>query len=123
MDWGSVEALPDSFERCELVTSRPGRQVVRAIPQRPTRGRGTPLLSQLLQQEPGPPRPHPPSSSSSESDEGGPPGTSLWYEGEWWPYDDDGGDSDGTAGGAVERFLLALVYSVYTCVGVCVCVF
>jgi len=67
-------------------------------------GRGTPLLSQLLQQEPGPPAPHPPSSSSSESDEGGPPGTGLWYEGEWWPYDDIGGNGDGaahgTAGGA-----------------------
>jgi len=30
------------------------------------------------------------------------PGTGLWYEGEWWPYDDNGGsDGDGTADGAV----------------------
>jgi len=38
-----------------------------------------PLLSQLLQEEPGLPGLHPPSSSSSESDEG-----SLWNEGEWF---------------------------------------
>ena len=55
------------------MTSPPGRQVARAIPQRPMPGCGTPLISQLLQQEPGPPGPHPPSSSSSESDKGGCP--------------------------------------------------
>jgi len=86
------------------VTSQPGRQVARVIPQCPMRGCGTPLLSQLLQQEPELPGLHPPSSSSSESDESGPPGTGLWYEGEWCSYDDTdgngGGDGDGAAGGA-----------------------
>ena len=78
IDWGSVEVLPASSERCEsLVTFQPGEQVARVIPQWPTPGRGMPLLSQLLQQEPGPPGPHPPSSSLSESDEGGLPGTGL----------------------------------------------
>ena len=81
IDWGSVEALPASSERCEsLVTSQPGRQVARVIPQCPTPGRGTPLLSQLLQQEPrppGPPGPHQPSSLSIASDEGGLPITST----------------------------------------------
>jgi len=67
IDWGSVEALPALSERCaSLVTSQLGRQVARVIPQRPTPGRGTPLHSQLLQQKPGLPGPHPPSSSSSE---------------------------------------------------------
>jgi len=111
IDWGSVEALPAPFERCESLATAPRkRQVVRVIPQwltlgpgRPTLGRGMPLLSQLLQQEPGPSGPPPPSSSSSsESDEGGLPGTGLWYEGEWWPYKDDEGNgdaTDGTAGG------------------------
>jgi len=82
IDWGSVETLPAPSEGCEASAAPPyERQVARAIPQRPSRGHGTPLLSQLLQQEPGPPGPHPPSSSSSESsDEGGPPGTGLWYE-------------------------------------------
>jgi len=92
--------------RCEsFVTSQPGQQVARVITQCPMPGRGTPLLSQFLKEEPGPPGPHPPSSSSSsESDEGGPPGTGLWYEGEWWSYDDidgnDDGAASGTAGGA-----------------------
>jgi len=56
-----------------------------------------PLLSQLLQEEPGLPGPPPPSSSSlsSESDDGGPPVTGLWYEGEWWSYEDYEGSSDG----------------------------
>jgi len=107
IDWHSVEALHAPSERCEsLVTSQPGRQVARVIPQRPTPGPRhlalgceTPLLSQLLQQEPGPPRLHPPSSSSSESDEGGPPGTGLWYEGEWWPYKDYEGNGDDSASG------------------------
>ena len=103
IDWGSVEALPTPSERCEASAAPPyERQVARAIPQCPSCGHGTLLLSQLLQQEPGLPGLHPPSSSSSESlDEGGPPGTGLWYEGEWSPYDDNGGDDDGTAGGAV----------------------
>jgi len=101
--WGSVEALPTPSERCEAAAAPSyERQVVRAIPQCTAHGHGTPLLSQLLQQEPGPPGPHPPSSSSSDSDEGGPPGTGLWYEGEWWWYDDvDGNGGDGAAGGAV----------------------
>jgi len=67
-----------------------------------TLGRGMQLLSQLLQPEPGPPGPPPPSSSSSESDESGPPGTGLWYEGEWWPYEDyegNGDAADGATGG------------------------
>jgi len=110
IDWGSVEALPAPSERCgSLVTSQPGRQVARVILQHPTPGprhltlgRGMPLLSQLLQQEPGPPGPHPPSSSSSESEEGRLPGTGLWYEGEWWPYDDIDGNGDGTAGVPLE---------------------
>jgi len=105
IDWGSVEALPAPSERCE-VTAAPSyeRQVARAILQCTVHGHGTPLLSQLLQQEPGPPGPHPPSSSSSDSYEGGLPGTGLWYEGEWWWYDDvdgNGGGGDGAAGGAV----------------------
>jgi len=111
IDWGSVEALPSPSERCEsLLTSQPGQQVARVIPQHPTPGpicltlgRGMPLLSQLLQQEPGPPGPHPPLSSSSESDEGGPPSTGLWYEGEWWPYDDIDGNCNGADGGAAGR--------------------
>jgi len=84
IDWGSVEVLPTPSERCEA-TAAPSyeRQVVRAIPQRTAHGHGTPLLSQLLQQEPGPPGLHPLSSSSSDSDKGGPPSTGLWYEGEW----------------------------------------
>jgi len=102
--WGSVEALPALSERCEASAAPPyERQVARTIPQCPSCGHGTPLLSQLLQQEPGPPGPHPPSLSSSvSSDEGGPPGTGLWYAGEWWTYDDNGGGyGDGTAGSAV----------------------
>jgi len=105
IDWGSVEALPALSERCEsLVTSQPGRPLAWVIWQCPTPGCGTPLLSQLLQQEPGQPGPHPPSSSSSELDEGGPPGTGFWYEREWWSYDDiddngDGAASDATGGG------------------------
>jgi len=108
IDWGSVEALPTPSERCESAAASPhDRQVARVIPQRPTPRpgrhalkRGMPLLSQLLQQEPGPPGPPPPSSLSSESDEGGLPGTGLWYEGEWWPYDDDyEGNGNGTADG------------------------
>jgi len=71
-------------------------------PRRPALGRGMLVLSQLLQQEPGPPGPPPPSSSSSsnESDEGGPPGTGLWYEREWWPYEDYEGNGDDAADGA-----------------------
>jgi len=64
-------------------------------------GRGTLLLSQLLQKELGPLGPPPPSSSSSsESDEGGPPGTGLSYEVEWWPYEDHEGNSDAADGTA-----------------------
>jgi len=78
IDWGSVEELPTPSERCETVAAPSyERQVMRAIPQRTAHGHGTLLLSQLLQQEPGPPGPHPPWSSSSDSDEGGPPGTGL----------------------------------------------
>jgi len=59
IDWGSVEALPAPSERCEALAAPPyERQVARAIPQHPSHGHGTPLLSQLLQQEPGPPGPH-----------------------------------------------------------------
>jgi len=36
IDWGSVKALPASSEKCEsLVTSQPGRQAARVIPQHP----------------------------------------------------------------------------------------
>ena len=81
IDWGSVEALPTPSERCEASAAPPyERQVARAIPQRPSCRHGTLLLSQLLQQEPGPPGPHPPLSSSSDSDQDGPPDTGLWYE-------------------------------------------
>jgi len=82
IDWGSVEALPAPSERCEASVAPPHEQVARVIPQHPSQGHGTPLLSQLLQQEPGPPGPHPPLSSSSDSDQDGPPDTGLWYEGE-----------------------------------------
>jgi len=111
IDRGSVEALPAPSERrVSLVTSQLGQQVARVIPQRPTTrprcltlGRGMPLPSQLLQQEPGLPGPHPPSSLSSESDEGRPPGTGVWYEGEWWPYEDYEGNGNDAVGGAAGR--------------------
>jgi len=66
IDWGTVEALPVSSKRCAALAVPPHeQQVARVIPQQPPPGLGHPLLgrgtlmllSQLLQQELGPPPP------------------------------------------------------------------